>query len=124
MKILAIEFSSEQRSVALVEENPGADCRVPGWASDSTRQTASLSLVERVLRESKMECEQIEVIAVGLGPGSYNGIRGAIALAQGWQLASAGKVRLLGISSAGSLAHVAQRKNHFCRIPVILHAQP
>ena len=100
MKILAIEFSSEQRSVALVEKTSGENCRVLGSASDSTRQTAALGLVEKVLGESNTEREQIEVVAVGIGPGSYNGIRAAIALAQGWQLASAGKVKLLGISSA------------------------
>ena len=122
MKILAIEFSSEQRSVALVEKNPGADCRVAGSASDSTRQMASLSLVEKVFRESKMEREEIEAIAVGLGPGSYNGIRAAIALAQGWQLAS-DKIKLLGVSSAECLARVAQREKHFGRIQVVIDAQ-
>ena len=110
MKILAIEFSSEQRSVALVEKTGSENCRVLGAVSDSTRQAAALSLVENVLGESKTEREQIEVVAVGIGPGSYNGIRAAIALAQGWQLASAGKVKLLGISSAECLARVAQRQ--------------
>ena len=122
MKILAVEFSSAQRSVAVIDSNAVTNPRVLGAASDLTRQTASLSLVEKVLRESRIEREQIEAIAVGIGPGSYNGIRAAIALAQGWQLA-AGKIKLLGVSSAECLARVAQCKKHFGRIRAIIDAQ-
>ena len=46
--------------------------------------------------------EAIEAIAVGLGPGSYTGIRAAIALAQGWQLAR--EVKTLGVSSVAAMA--------------------
>ena len=35
-----------------------------------------------------MSRPEIECIAVGIGPGSYTGIRAAIALTQGWQLAT------------------------------------
>jgi tRNA threonylcarbamoyl adenosine modification protein YeaZ len=49
-----------------------------------------------------MEREQVECVAVGLGPGSYTGIRAAISVAQGWQLAR--PIRLLGISGAEALA--------------------
>ena len=45
-------------------------------------------MIEEALREAGLEREQIEVLAVGLGPGSYTGIRVALSLAQGWQLAS------------------------------------
>jgi len=56
-----------------------------------------LGMVEAVLKQTGVEREQVEAIAVGLGPGSYNGIRVAIALAQGWQLASG--VKLLGVAA-------------------------
>jgi tRNA threonylcarbamoyladenosine biosynthesis protein TsaB len=100
MKILAIEFSSETRSVALVE---GEGSRVLGSASEKGgRHTRSFHLIESVLLEAHVEREAIECIAVGLGPGSYAGIRAAIALAQGWQLAR--PVSVLGISSMDCLA--------------------
>jgi len=35
------------------------------------------------LKQAGLEREAIDCIAVGLGPGSYTGIRSAIALAQG-----------------------------------------
>jgi len=44
----------------------------------------------------------VECIAVGLGPGSYTGIRAAISLAQGWELALG--VKVTGISSVEALA--------------------
>jgi len=58
---------------------------------------------------------------VGLGPGSYNGIRLAIALTQGWQLAR--PVKLLGISTAECLAAEAQAEGIFGRVQVVIDAQ-
>ena len=61
------------------------------------------------------------MIAVGLGPGSYTGIRAAIALAQGWQLARG--VKLLGVSSVESLAAQAQAEKIFGRVNLAVDAQ-
>ncbi|MEY2411343.1 MAG: tRNA threonylcarbamoyladenosine biosynthesis protein TsaB [Verrucomicrobiota bacterium] len=98
MKILAVEFSSGIRSVALVEN--GA---VIGRAAEhGGRNTRSFALLDQALGEAGAERESIEYIVVGLGPGSYAGIRAAIALAQGWQLAKA--IRVLGIPSIECLA--------------------
>lgn len=80
-----------------------------------------LSLVEESLKQAGLEREQIECVAVGLGPGSYTGVRVAIALAQGWQLARG--VRLLGISSARCVAAQAQRDGLTGRITVVVDAQ-
>lgn len=104
MKILALEFSSPQRSVAVVSADAGGNVMVSAEALDtSTGHTMKpFALIESALQRAGLEREQIEIIAVGTGPGSYTGIRAAIALAQGWQLASG--VKLLGISSAESLA--------------------
>ena len=91
MKILAVEFSSEQRSVAVVER-AGATVHVRGAAREiGGRNAHAVALIEEALQQAKIEREEIECIAVGLGPGSYTGIRAAIALAQGWQLARAVK---------------------------------
>ena len=102
MKILAVEFSSGQRSVAVC-----VDGQVRGRAEETGGRTArALTLIERALAEAKMDREEIECITVGLGPGSYAGIRSAISLAQGWQVAR--NVRLLGISTVECLAAQAQ----------------
>ena len=93
MKILALEFSSEQRSVAVVENG-----KVLGEARENTgRHTRAFALIEQALAEAKIRREQIECIAVGLGPGSYMGTRIAIAIAQGWQLARG--IKTIGVNS-------------------------
>lgn len=118
MKILALEFSSPQRSVAIVRSS-GATSEVvetsPGHAMKP------LGMIESALRQAGLEREQIEVIAVGLGPGSYNGVRVAIALAQGWQLATG--VRLLGVSSAECIAAKALADVTQGRFSVVIDAQ-
>lgn len=115
MTILALEFSSEQRSVALARD--GVVLAEAGELGG--RDTKAFGLIEKVLAAAKIAREEIEVIAVGLGPGSYTGIRAAIAVAQGWQLARG--VKLLGISSAECLA--AQAQGIFGRVNVVIDAQ-
>lgn len=102
MKILALEFSSAQRSVAvacgkshvreIIETSPG-------------RTMQPFAMIESALEAAQVRKEEIECIAIGIGPGSYTGIRAGIALAQGWQLAQ--PVKLLGISSVEAIAHQA-----------------
>jgi tRNA threonylcarbamoyl adenosine modification protein YeaZ len=162
MKILALEFSSPQRSVAVVTSSddrplrdsqevskiPVQGCTVSetgrGIAefsspilpvlsatpavsvsevieSGSGRMMKPLDMIEETLRLAGLKREQIECLAIGLGPGSYTGIRTAIALAQGWQLASG--VKLLGVSSADCVAAQAQADGFRGTVSVVLDAQ-
>lgn len=118
MKILALEFSSAQRSVAVAESGAA-----PSGVAFETggRHMRALALVESALRDAHWEREAIECLAVGLGPGSYTGIRAAISLAQGWALARA--VKLLGVSSAACLAEQARAENIFGRVNTVIDAQ-
>ena len=99
----------------------GGDVLAEAVAQTGGRGTDALGLIEKVLTESKISREAIEVIVVGLGPGSYTGIRAAIAVAQGWQLARG--VKLLGVSSAEAIAVQAQVEQIFCRMNVVIDAQ-
>jgi tRNA threonylcarbamoyl adenosine modification protein YeaZ len=125
MTILALEFSSGQRSVAVVRGRAGAAASVVGEAVETgTGGTLAFEMIQSVLREAQLEREQIEVLAIGLGPGSYTGIRVALAIAQGWQLAAPpGGIKLLGISSAECLAAQAQAENLRGRVNVVMDAQ-
>jgi len=117
MKILAVEFSSSQRGVAVV-----VDGHLRGAAMETaTRQTRAFDLIARSLAEAGIEREQIDCLALGLGPGSYTGIRSALALAQGWQLAL--PVKLLGINSVECLAKEAQVKAWFGVVNLVVDAQ-
>src|ERR1700743_3518498 len=107
MKILALEFSSPQRSVAIVQA---------GESHEALGSSEPFAMIDEALRDAKLEREQIDCIAVGLGPGSYTGIRSAISIAQGWQLAR--PIQLLGVSSANAIAAQAQAEGATGRVHV------
>lgn len=117
MKILALEFSSSRRSVAVLE---GATV-IAEQAEPVGATVPPLRLIADVLAAASLTPTDIGGLAIGLGPGSYNGIRGAIALAQGWQLASG--VKLIGVSSAECIAARAQAEGVLGRIGVVIDAQ-
>lgn len=122
MKILALEFSSPQRSVAVLQAGTDVGPLTVAEAIETgVRSTNPLGLVEEALRQAQIERAQIECLVIGLGPGSYNGIRLAIAMAQGWQLAR--PVQLLGISTAECLAAEAQAEGIFGQVQVVIDAQ-
>lgn len=151
MKILALEFSSRQRSVAVVlrnprgtssrepssepptqpvaagpHSNPGTPSLSPRTTSFETLETGAeamqvFSMVERALAGAEVHRKEIECLAIGIGPGSYTGIRAAIAVAQGWQLAAG--VKLIGISSVECLAAQAQAGGFAGRADIIVDAQ-
>lgn len=117
MTILALEFSSEQRSVAV-----SANGEVLNEAAETGgRGTAAFAMIDRVLAGAKLERETIQAIAVGLGPGSYTGIRAAIALAEGWKLAR--DISVTGISSVEAIVAVAQTERVFGPVSVVVNAQ-
>jgi tRNA threonylcarbamoyladenosine biosynthesis protein TsaB len=117
MICLALEFSSPRRSVAI-----GQDGRVIAETGQSSgRWTPVFALVDEALSIAGIPRGSIEAIAVGLGPGSYTGIRSAIAIAQGWQLATG--VSLQGLGSMEIAAHQARRQGLRGRIAVVIDAQ-
>src|SRR5580698_9846638 len=118
MTILALEFSSARRSVALAR---GGRLLAEAVEQTGGRGTDVFGLIKKTLENGNTTREEIEVIAVGLGPGSYAGIRAAIAVAQGWQLARG--IKLLGVSSMESLAAQAQVEKVFGRVNLAVDAQ-
>src|SRR5690349_6652192 len=118
MKILALEFSSAQRSVA-VACGAGHVREVIETSKGHTMQP--FAMIETVLAQANIERHEIERIVVGLGPGSYTGIRAGIALAQGWQLAR--PVELLGIASVEAIVAQAHGDGLRGTVTVIVDAQ-
>jgi tRNA threonylcarbamoyl adenosine modification protein YeaZ len=121
MTILALEFSSPQRSVAVWR---GGGRAVAEVVETGGRATNAFGMIERALAAAGIEREAIGVMAVGLGPGSYTGARAAIAVAQGWQLASGeGGMKLLGVGSVEAIAAEARAEKIFGRVSAVVDAQ-
>jgi tRNA threonylcarbamoyladenosine biosynthesis protein TsaB len=119
MKILALDFSSPQRSVAVLTAPDAVAHEV--LDSSPGRDMKPFALIEAALSQAGLEREAIECIAIGLGPGSYTGIRVAVSLAQGWQLATG--VKLLGISSVECIAAQAVTDGANGKFSVVIDAQ-
>lgn len=91
MKILALELSSGQGSIAWLETDNEPFVRM--FANDRKHSGLFFENLRGCLREFGTP----ETIVVGLGPGSYAGVRIAIATAVGLEAASGAK--LIGIAS-------------------------
>ena len=117
MKILAIEFSSDHRSVAVLD---GGRLLAKHTVTQG-RDAAAVALIESALGQAKVGRLEIECIAVGIGPGSYTGIRAAIALTQGWQLALGVKVQ--GVDSLEALARGEQAGGRRGEVTLAVDAQ-
>lgn len=96
MITLALETSTSHGSVALL-----ADGNVLLDERFSADRSHSATLFN-VLANARALASSIDVIAVGLGPGSYAGVRIAIAAALGMELSSGAK--LVGLPSVAALA--------------------
>lgn len=119
MKILALEFSSAQRSVAIFDSETRT---VAASVSEmGGRSTQAFSLIEKALLHAAIARDQIDCLAIGLGPGSYTGIRAAIAIAQGWQLGK--PIKLIGVSSVAAIAAQAQTEGISGTAHIVVDAQ-
>lgn len=103
MKTLAIELSTNRGSLAWFERAPTSQ---PAVAADLVREwpndRKSSSAFFQSLQQAVQQCGLPERIIVGLGPGSYAGVRIAISAATG--LASMARSQLVGYPSVAALA--------------------
>ncbi len=116
MKILAFEFATHYRTVAIIDTDRSTERIV----ADETR-AEPLALVDRCLNEAQIHPPEIDCLAVGIGPGSYTGVRAGIALAQGWQLARG--VKLAAIGTIDSMAAEAQDRGWRGTLEIVMDAQ-
>lgn len=95
MLLLALDTSTRQASVALCSEE-----RLYGehtWQAGNNHSVEMLEHVQRLLAEGGVTMSALEGLAVALGPGSFNGVRVAVATAK--TLAFALGKPLVGIST-------------------------
>ncbi len=89
MRILALETSSLRGSVALVEGASFEKSEVRGFAchAEPNRHAERIwGLVDEAFAQAGWTKDQIERVAVGVGPGAFTGIRVGLSLAQGLML--------------------------------------
>ena len=103
MKVLALDTTTRDGSVALVEN----DCVVAEHIGDGTR-THAARLPEELLRLASahaVHAGDVDLFAVASGPGSFTGLRIGIATIQG--LACVHGRKVVGVPALEALAHLA-----------------
>ncbi len=100
MKVLALDTSSLTGSVAVLRDGE----LLAEWSASVRASHGETLLPElaRVLAQARMALAELDLIAVGLGPGSFTGVRIGVATAKG--LALAERKPLVGVSSLRVLA--------------------
>ena len=100
MKILALDTSGDICSVAVAN---GAELLSEFSFAHHRRLTERLpGIVDFVLSEAGLTLEELDAIGVGLGPGSFTGVRVGVTMAKTW--AEVLGKRLIGISSLDAMA--------------------
>jgi tRNA threonylcarbamoyladenosine biosynthesis protein TsaB len=104
-KVLALETSGKRGSVAIVEAgmSPPRVCGYRAHEVHNEHAERMLGLVDLTLADSGVSKTEIDRIAVGVGPGSFTGVRVAVALAQGLMMG----LGVVGVG-VGSLRAIAQ----------------
>ncbi len=109
MITLGIDTSTPATAVALRLEGP--DVREvrddPGPGERPGHATRLLAMTRGLLGDAGLGWRDIDRIAVGLGPGTFTGLRIGLATARG--LAQSLSADLVGVSSLRALAHAADR---------------
>jgi tRNA threonylcarbamoyladenosine biosynthesis protein TsaB len=115
VRVLAIETSSPRGSVALTERGRV----IVSFDHEQANAHAErlLPLVERAIAESGFSKRSLERVAVGVGPGSFTGLRVGIAHAEGIALGLG--IPLVGVGALRAMAATARDGDGRLRVPVL-----
>lgn len=130
MRVLALDTSTFVGTVAVLRDGE----LLAEWSASvrASHGETLLPHLARVLEHAELKLSQIDLFAVGLGPGSFTGVRIGVATAKG--LALAEKKPLVGVTSlrviargmsAGSLRAVAvdaHKGEVYCALYELDHA--
>ncbi|MBB6454859.1 tRNA threonylcarbamoyladenosine biosynthesis protein TsaB [Salirhabdus euzebyi] len=101
MKVLAMDTSNQVMSVAILNDN-----QVIGEYTTNVKQNHSVRLmpaIDRVMKDAGIQPNEIEKMAVAVGPGSFTGVRIGVTTAKtmAWSL----NIPLVGVSSLELVAY-------------------
>ena len=102
--ILCIETGTDICSVGLARDGELVSLRESEEGRDHAKNVAVF--VDELLRENDVAAEELSAVAVGMGPGSYTGLRIGVSFAKG--LCYGLQIPLVAVGSLDSLVQVAR----------------
>jgi tRNA threonylcarbamoyladenosine biosynthesis protein TsaB len=97
--VLAIDTATKHTAVALVDAKRVLAQRCQ---PATTHSTSLIPMLDKILQQASVSLDYVGGLAVGIGPGSFTGVR--IGLTAAKSLALAKKIPLVGVSSLQALA--------------------
>lgn len=115
MLILGIDTTSKVSSIALYDSDKGviAQNRVQ---VKMTHSDTLMVLIDNLFKESSLKIGDVDRIAVGIGPGSFTGIRIGVGTAKG--LSYSGNIDIVGVNTIDILAENISETEKYI-IPII-----
>lgn len=108
--ILSLETSTRSGGVALLRGNEVLAERA--GKENSSQSAQLLSDIREILQKNDLNLNQINLLAVAVGPGSFTGLR--IGLATAKALATALKIPIAGISTLEAAASCSEKDGEIC----------
>lgn len=115
MLILSIDQSTETGSAAILDDQRLVAER--HWAETRLSRQQLFPSLQAMLNEAGLEPGAIQLYVVGVGPGSYSGLR--VALATAMAMALPGKTPVYGITSAEGVAWQVAEAEHAARVRIV-----
>jgi tRNA threonylcarbamoyladenosine biosynthesis protein TsaB len=114
--LLALDTATRLAGIALYSANDGLIAE-HSWHSANRHTAELMPRVAQMLAQAGVASSDLHAVAVALGPGSFTGLRVALAAAKG--LALAGNLALLGVPTLDAVAYPHSRQP----LPVIAVVQ-
>lgn len=100
-RILAVEAATKTQSIALLANNEVLEHRQQHIRFD--HGSVLLQNIDDIMKAQRLKIQDIDLFAIGLGPGSFTGLRVSLAAAKA--LARATNKPTVGVSSLAALAY-------------------
>lgn len=117
MKILAVDTSSKNCSVSIVEVDENENFEIIAQDNNDDERTHSVKLmpmIDNMFKSSNLSLDNIDLLACCLGPGSFTGIRIGIATVKAF--ADAKNISTVGVTSLESLAYNVENSSLVCSL--------
>ena len=101
MRILAIDTSGQNCSVAIIDEEK-VICDF-NLSIGTTHSETLLPMIDEVCKTSRIDLSEVDVLACGIGPGSFTGLRIGLATIKGFALAQ--NKNVIGVPTLDALAY-------------------